>query len=160
MRIDQRSGIRSSLVLVVAMGLAIGVMVVPWPGPIATPTQREIHIDARQFAFEPARLHVNRGDQVTLVFHATNVVHGLYLDGYGVNLKAAPGQSVQTTFTADRAGKFRYRCSVSCGNLHPFMIGELIVGPNTLPWRAGALAIITTLGVVAFLYARAREASR
>jgi len=60
----------------------------------------------------------------------------------------------------DRAGKFRYRCSVSCGSLHPFMVGDLIVGPNTLPWRAGVLAVIATLGVVALLYARSREASQ
>ncbi|MCS7220872.1 MAG: cupredoxin domain-containing protein [Anaerolineae bacterium] len=144
----------------IAVGLAIGVMVVPWPGPVATPTQREIHINARQFAFEPARLRVNRGDQVTLIFHPTDVVHGLYLEGYGVNLKAVPGESAQATFVADRAGKFRYRCSVSCGSLHPFMIGELVVGPNAFPWRASALAIIAALGTVAFLYVRAWEASR
>ncbi len=146
--------------LAIAVGLAVGVTVMPWPGPHPLPMQREIHVDARQFAFQPARLHVNQGDQVTLVFHAIDVVHGLYLDGYGVDLRAAPGQSVRATFVADRVGKFRYRCSVSCGSLHPFMIGELIVGPNTLPWRAGALAIIATLGTVAFLYARAQEVSR
>jgi len=150
----------STLVLILATTLAIGAAVLPWPGERATPTQRVIHVNARQFAFDPPRLHVNRGDQVTLVLHATDVVHGLYLDGYDVNLKAVPGISAQATFVADRAGKFRYRCSVSCGSLHPFMIGELVVGPNTLLWRAIALTTIAATGALAFLYTRSREVAR
>jgi heme/copper-type cytochrome/quinol oxidase subunit 2 len=94
---------------------------------------------------------------VTLVLHATDVVHGLYLDGYDVNIKAVPGLPAQATFVADRVGKFRYRCSVTCGNLHPFMIGELIVGPNVLFWRTLALAAVSAVGALAFLYIRSRE---
>jgi hypothetical protein len=31
---------------------------------------------------------------------------------------------------------------VTCGNLHPFMIGKFYVGQNTLLWRASALILL------------------
>jgi cytochrome c oxidase subunit 2 len=145
--------------LIGIVALAVLVIIAPWPGANAAPVRREIHVNARMFAFEPARLRVNRGDQVTLILHSDDVVHGLYLDGYDVNVQAAPGRSIRATFVADRAGKFRYRCAVSCGSLHPFMIGELIVGPNVLFWRAILLTIIAAAGAVAFFYVRSLEAA-
>jgi len=72
-----------------------------------------------------------------------DVVHGLSLDGYDFELKADPGQTVSATFVADKAGVFRFRCSVACGNLHPFMIGKLQIGPNQLIIRGIALLILS-----------------
>jgi len=136
------------------------ILFLPWPLGTAPPTRHEVHIDARMFAFAPARLNVQLGDEVTLILHATDVVHGLFLDGYEVRLEAAPGHSAQATFVADRPGKFRYRCSITCGSLHPFMIGELVVGPNIPFWRAVALAVVVTGGALAFLYVREQERTR
>ena len=58
---------------------------------------------------------------------------------------------------AARRGKFRYRCSVTCGALHPFMIGELIVGPNDFFWRASGAALITLAGLFVYLQRNERE---
>ena len=150
----------STGMLIGALLVSLLILFLPWPWGAASPTRREVHIDARMFAFAPARLNVRLGDEVTLILHATDVVHGLIIDGYDVRLEAAPGQSVQTTFVADRPGKFRYRCSITCGSLHPFMIGELIVGPNTPFWRAVALAVVAAGGAFAFLYVREQERAR
>jgi heme/copper-type cytochrome/quinol oxidase subunit 2 len=49
---------------------------------------------------------------------------------------------------ADQAGKFRYRCAVNCGSLHPFMIGELIVDSNTPYWRAIAFMLLAAAGML------------
>ena len=71
-----------------------------------------------------------QGDHVTLVLEAEDVTHGLYLDGYDVDLVAVPRRTDRATFVADRPRKFRLRCSKVCGTLHPFMLGELIVPPQ------------------------------
>lgn len=121
--------------------LALAVLAVPIP-TLAAPQTHHVELDSTQFEFSPGRLRVNQGD--TIVFHltASDVVHGFYLDGYGIDERLEPGISREITFVADQRGKFRYRCSVSCGPLHPFMIGELIVGPNVPLWRAIGVALV------------------
>ena len=77
----------------------------------AAPAQHTIHLDARQFEFEPGRVRVNRGDRVTIRLTASDVVHGFYLDSYGLEQRVEPGVAREVTFVADQAGKFHYRCS-------------------------------------------------
>jgi len=79
---------------------------------------------------------------VTIELVSTDVVHGLEIDGYGVGMTADPGQPASLTFVADRSGSFRMRCSVTCGGMHPFMIGKLQVGQNVWLWRGAGLAIL------------------
>lgn len=135
-------------------GLALAVAFAPLPatvmstGPSVT---RQIRVAARTFEFTPNVIRVNRGDRVVIDLAAMDVAHGLYVDGYDVQSGAEPGVPSRIEFVADRAGKFRYRCSVSCGAMHPFMIGELIVGPNTPFWRAVALTVVAAAGTLAFL---------
>lgn len=121
---------------------ALIVALVPLPVSEPEPAERTIHIEASQFAYYPEVIRVNPGDTVTVEFTSNDVVHGLALDGYDVEMTADPGQVSRLTFTADKKGSFRFRCSVTCGDMHPFMIGKLQVGPNTLLWRAGALALL------------------
>lgn len=108
-----------------------------WSG---TPARRVVRIEASQYQFKPGDIVVNRGDIVTIELVASDVVHGLYLDGYELQITADPGQTARLTFVADRAGVFRFRCAVACGAMHPFMIGKLRVGPNYLLWGSFALA--------------------
>lgn len=129
---------------------AVGLGVALWPAPDLSPhpAERTIAIRASSFEFSPPVISVNPGDRVTVELTAADVVHGLYLDGYGLNLIADPGQTSRLTFTADRPGAFRFRCSVTCGPLHPFMIGKFNVGPNWLLWRAVALAVLGVAGAI------------
>jgi heme/copper-type cytochrome/quinol oxidase subunit 2 len=120
----------------------------PLPAWGAAPEERHITVNARSFAFEPGTVRVNRGDTVVIRLESSDVVHGLFVDGYEVSAVAEPGRPAELRFTADRAGAFRMRCSVSCGNMHPFMIGKLVVGPNTAWLRAVAATLLTVIGAV------------
>jgi cytochrome c oxidase subunit 2 len=128
--------------------LALIVLLAPLPSS-ASPTTHQVTITAEQFAFNPPVLRVNRGDQVRLILQAADVTHGFYLDGYGLQTRIEPGLPQQIEFVADQAGKFRYRCSVSCGSLHPFMIGELVVSPN---WPFARTVGLTLMAVAATLF--------
>jgi heme/copper-type cytochrome/quinol oxidase subunit 2 len=109
------------------------------------PVERTIHIQASSFEYTPATIRVNRGDIITLEIESTDVVHGISIDGYDLRIDADPGQTARLTFTADRSGVFRFRCPVTCGALHPFMIGKLYVGNNSLYWGAMLAAVLAAV---------------
>jgi cytochrome c oxidase subunit 2 len=133
------------------VGLALVVLLVPVPFS-TTPVTHQVTMTLDQFAFDPPVLRVNRGDRVRLTLQASDVVHGFYLDGYDLETRIEPGLSQQIEFVADRGGKFRYRCSVSCGTLHPFMIGELVVGPNLTFARAVGLTLVALAATLFYLW--------
>lgn len=131
------------------LGLAALLIVfAPLPISAAAPVERTVHIQARRYEYFPSVIRVNAGDRVTLELTSTDVVHGLYLDGYDLALTADPGQTARLTFVADHPGTFRLRCSVTCGPLHPFMIGKLTIGSNELGWRAVGLVVLAVIAGV------------
>ncbi len=82
--------------------------------------------------------------------HAVNIKanHGFFLEGHDLDVKIFPLEpefqvirpsdpnrtemAKEVVVTAKRGGKYRYRCSHTCGYMHPFMQGEMIVAPNRL----------------------------
>ncbi len=137
--------IQSVQVAVLAVLAAIAVLIVPVPLTPAAPQERHVRIEASQFQFTPSVVSVNPGDRVTIDLTTADVVHGLYVDDYGLNITADPGQTTRLTFVADKAGTFALRCFAPCGPLHPFMVGKLNVGPNWLLWRAVGVAGVAAL---------------
>jgi heme/copper-type cytochrome/quinol oxidase subunit 2 len=129
-----------SLILLAAAAAALAFA--PLPLPPSTTQHVTRRIEAAQFAFSPAQIEVNPGDTVTLELVSRDVVHGLFIDRYGVGVEADPGQTARLTFVADRVGSFRIRCNVACGQYHPFMIGRLTVGTPLAFWRAAGLAFL------------------
>lgn len=137
-----------------------------WGGPVGPAVHRSIDVTARSFAFEPAVLRVNAGDRVTLHLRSADVVHGFHLEGHDIDATVYPLRrefalrsggketlAASVTFVASRAGKYRYRCSVTCGAMHPFMVGELIVEPNRL-WSSTAAAALAMTSGALFLLGR------
>ena len=154
--------------VLVGVAVVAGAAVAAWTagGTAVAPRDRDLELTARSYAFEPAVLRAREGDRITLHLRSSDVVHGFYLDGYDIDATLYPlrrefelrtGGTRQTvesvTFTASRPGKYRYRCSVTCGPMHPFMVGELIVEPNRL-WPATAGAAMALFASAAFFAGR------
>ena len=139
---------RSHLLLLLLAMAGLAMAFAPLPVPALAPQERTFRIDARQFAYAPSELQINPGDTVTIQLISTDVVHGLYIDGYDLSMEADPGQTTTMTFTADKSGSFRFRCNVTCGAMHPFMIGKLTVGTNDWLVRSAGLAVVAVLGVL------------
>jgi cytochrome c oxidase subunit 2 len=116
------------------------------------PTARLIEINARRFQYEPHIIRVKRGERLTLRLQSLDVEHGLFIDGYDVNIQVEPGGQAEKTFVADRPGRYTFRCSVTCGEFHPYMVGYFVVGPNRrLGIFAGAALAVGVAGLgVAF----------
>ena len=132
---------RRWVLLAVALAVAT-ILWIPIPTETQAPKERNFTVTASAFEYSPAVINVSPGDHVTIDLVSTDVVHGLYLDGYDVAVSADPGKTTRLSFVADKPGAFRFRCSVTCGALHPFMMGTLRVGPNWLLWRAATLALV------------------
>lgn len=170
MTLSRRSGLGAILLAAFVCG---GGMATGWLGTARAGeggAEREIEILARQFAYEPHRIVVDSGDVLRLRLVALDVVHGFYLEGHDLEAELRPGrlpfrvrhpsrgddfeEVEEVRIVAGRPGKYRFRCSVTCGTLHPFMQGELVIRPNT-PYLAGvAGACALTLGFFALMAAR------
>ena len=137
---------RIFLLLLAMAGLVVAFA--PLSAQPITPQEQTFRIEARQFSYSPSELSVNPGDKVIIQLVSTDVVHGLYVDGYDVSVKADPGQTATLSFIADKPGSFRFRCNVTCGAMHPFMIGKLTVGSNNWFFRSIGLAALAIAGVI------------
>ncbi|HIE27568.1 TPA: 4Fe-4S binding protein, partial [Candidatus Poribacteria bacterium] len=100
--------------------------------PPAFAAERFFEIKAKKFSYTPNIIEVNKGDTVRIRLISEDVSHGFYLDGYEISTSAHPGQEGSLKFVADKTGKFSFRCSVTCGEFHPYMVGYLKVKTN---WR-------------------------
>ena len=143
---------RRFIIAVTTILLIIAAMIIPLPIATSAPKTHSIEMSARTFAFEPSTFTVQKGDTVTIHLESLDARHGLFIDGYDVNIQAEPGKSAQVTFVADQEGKFKFRCSVTCGVLHPFMIGELTVDPDFPFARAVLATLMATMGASAFFW--------
>lgn len=138
---------RAGLIFTLAAIIILGI---PAPRSTTSTGERYIRVEAGRYRFSPEQIYISPGERVTIELVATDVKHGLHLDGYGLDLEAEPGQPMRATFIATHPGVYRFRCSVACGNLHPFMLGKIQIGAN-LPLLRGSLLVIIAI-VLALFY--------
>ena len=137
----------SRFILLLFLMAGLVVAFAPFPVQPIAPQERTFRIEAGQFSYSPSELNVNAGDTITIELVSTDVVHGLYVDGYDISAEANPGQTATLTFIADKPGSFRFRCNITCGAMHPFMIGKLTVGTNSWLYRSIGLALVALLSI-------------
>jgi heme/copper-type cytochrome/quinol oxidase subunit 2 len=141
-------------VLMVAAGFSLSAIATTPAGP---PQRRDFNILAHKYAYDPSVITVNQGDEIHIKFASRDVTHGFFLEGYDIDALSEAGKSgilfrhpsvtgnftpaEEITFKADKRGKFRYRCSMTCGYMHPFMMGVMIVRPNILFGEALGLMV-------------------
>lgn len=94
--------------------------------PVVAPS-KEFRMTAKQFAFEPSTIEVNKGDKVKLTVTSIDVPHGFAIREYGINERLDPNKPVVIEFIADKQGTFTFFCSVFCGSGHSSMKGKLVV---------------------------------
>ena len=110
----------------------------------------DVTLYVEQFAFSPSRISVRRGDRVNLRIISKDVTHGIFIDGYGIKKEIVPGYPTFVSFIADKPGKIQIRCAVICGPLHPFMLGEIVVRPNSFYWGSAVFLALLTATILGF----------
>lgn len=166
------------IIILLGLILAIAVPLIIRALP-QEPKTRVIKLVAKKYGYSPERIVVNRGDTLIIKPTSQDVTHGFYLDGYPVEFiikqqgvafqkytwKEDDGKTQtdwdrvsEIEFTADKAGKFIFRCTQTCGNLHPFMTGEIVVRPNTPYHLVVSLSLWVVLSV--FLLYRNRSGKK
>jgi polyferredoxin/plastocyanin len=120
--------------------------------------QRTIEVVARKFEYSPNVITVRRGEKVAIKLVSEDVTHGFFLDGYGEETTVSPGEIKLVGFTADKTGRFTFRCTVTCGHFHPYMVGHLKVLPNK-KYEAGIFMVLA-LGLGFGVLSRRRKGNR
>jgi heme/copper-type cytochrome/quinol oxidase subunit 2 len=134
------------------LSLALAVVIPLWIQFFPTKAKtHSISLEAKKYGYSPSRIVVSKGDTIILKPTSLDATHGFLLDGYPLEFIMRKGATFlkytwededgklqadwdrvpEVDFVADKAGKYTFRCTQTCGNLHPFMTGELIVRANT-----------------------------
>jgi nitrous-oxide reductase len=81
--------------------------------------------------FEPNKIEVNLGDNVTIyvtnIEQTTDELHGFGLNEYNLNIVVDPGETKTIKFVANKPGVFPYYCTNFCSALHQEMQGYFLV---------------------------------
>jgi mono/diheme cytochrome c family protein len=97
---------------------------------------RVIALREHAWKYEPAEIHVKRGEVVRIDFSATDnglgAGHGFALDGFDQQVfinGAMVGAPLSVTFKIDEPGRYAFYCATQCSTteLHPQMNGVLVV---------------------------------
>jgi nitrous-oxide reductase len=94
----------------------------------------EVRLYSVRSYFSPGEIEVQQGDSV--IIHVTNaeqerdMLHGLGIAGYNINVVMDPGETKTVRFKADKPGVWPFYCTNFCSAMHQEMQGYLMVKPT------------------------------
>jgi len=122
--------------------------------------QRTIEVSVGRFSYDPSIITVKEGETVKIKLVSRDVTHGFYLYDYGIQATVDPGEIRVIGFVADKAGRFSFRCSVTCGWMHPYEYGYLRVLPNRRYHAGVILIVLLSLGSLALVFKRTKRSQQ
>ena len=118
-----------------------------------------IELKAGRYSYSPGVITVNKGDLLAIKLVSEDVTHGFFLDGYDISGFVHPGETREIIIKADKVGRFTFRCSVTYGEFHPYMIGYLKVRPNINLYAGVSLVFLLSLGSLLLVLIRRKNPS-
>lgn len=84
------------------------------PTPVSTGPVVSFNVSAKEYAYTPSTITVNKGDNVKIVFtNNGTTAHNFTISEFNVASKSInPGETDTVTFVADKSGTFKYFCSI------------------------------------------------
>ena len=145
MMTQKNTFVRITMPLVVLLFSIAGIA-----GPLSDPAEpREITVTARQFEFSPKTINLTKGQRVRLAVTSEDLDYAFAIKEFDI-YQAIKGKQVQVVeLTPTKEGRFQFSGSVSCGDCHSDMVGELVV--TGAPAEASKMKVTfepTTRGVV------------
>ncbi len=92
-----------------------------------SPGKFEVYLSAGQFNFNPSRISLPAGSEVTFFVTSSDVIHGFQIVGTNVNMMALPGHVNSITYGFYEPGEYLYVCNEYCGQGHHVMSGTIII---------------------------------
>ena len=79
----------------------------------------------------PPTLYMPLGEKVRFKITSTDVVHGLWIPAFMIQIQNIPGVENQIEFTAQKLGTYPGRCNILCGRQHSQMLFDVkVVTPS------------------------------
>ena len=89
--------------------------------PVGAGGPEKIEIVASRFSYSPPEITLKRGEPVTLVFHSSDVTHGLTIPELGITAEIRKDKETEITVTPSQTGEFTGKCAYFCGKGHGSM---------------------------------------
>jgi len=89
----------------------------------------EVVMIAQTWQFNPSKISVPAGSEVTFKVTSRDVTHGLMIENTNVNVMIIPGQVSEFTVKLSKSGSFNMICHEYCGVAHQTMTGQITVTP-------------------------------
>lgn len=95
----------------------------------ATEDIQTVYIEANEYAFVPDHVEVNKGEVKFVIKNTGSRMHGFGIEELGVDIRLAPGETVEQVIQFDEAKTYELHCTVLCGSLdeHHAMHGMITV---------------------------------